>query len=274
MNHLSSKEVYEKVAEVGVHKTSARLKPMFFGAVLAGIFISLGAVGYLNVVPFFPPEFKGLAIFIGGIIYSIGIISVAFAGAELFTGNTLNSVGAFKGHYSKLAPIISNAWVLLGNLVGTLFMGLLMSVSHIHAWNDSTSSSHDYLTDIVVSRTEMFMFSSFDFPAWLGIFASAIVCNIIVALIVWMLYAGRTMSDKTLLMVIGIIAFVVSGSEHVVANGYYFSKYMFTEAMFNNAFSFEMLVAIGLNTIIVAIGNFIGGAFIIGGLYHIYHKED
>ncbi len=273
MIQLTSKEVYEKTALIGVSKTSNRLRSTLIGAILAGIFVSLGSIGYFNVVPFFPSEFKGLAIFIGGIIFSIGIIAVVFAGAELFTGNSLVSLGAFKGKYSTLVLIKNNVWVLIGNMIGTIFMGLLMSISHIGRWGSSAAYSHEYLSTVVEGKTSMFMFSDFHFAAWLGILAAAILCNIIVALIVWMSYAGKTMADKTLMMVVGIAVFVVSGYEHVVANGYYFAKYIFTEMIINNSFDFEMLFAMGINTIIVAIGNFIGGALVIGGLYHILHKD-
>ncbi len=273
MNQLTSKEIYEKTAGIGVYKTSNKLKHTLIGAILAGIFVSLGSIGYFNTVPFFPSEFKGLAVFIGGIVFSIGIIAVIFAGAELYTGNSLVSVGAFKGHYSKMILIKNNIWVLIGNLIGTASMGLLMSISHIGRWGDSAIKSHDYLSHVVIGKTEMFMYSNFDFDAWLGIFASAILCNIIVALIVWMSYAGKTMSDKTLMMVVGIAVFVVSGYEHVVANGYYFAKYIFTELLINGNFNFEIFVAMSISTIIVAIGNFVGGAIVIGGFYHLLHKD-
>ncbi len=273
MNQLTSKEIYEKTAGIGVYKTSNRLKSTIIGAILAGIFVSLGSIGYFNIVPFFPSEFKGLATFIGGIAFSIGIIAVIFAGAELYTGNSLVSIGAFKGHYSKMTLIKNNLWVLVGNLIGTIFMGILMSISHVGRWGESAIKSHHYLTNVVTSKTEMFMYSDFNFNAWLGILASAILCNIIVALIVWMSYAGKTMGDKTLMMVVGIAVFVVSGYEHVVANGYYFAKYIFTEFFMNGNFDFEMLVAMSISTVIVAIGNFIGGAIVIGGLYHLLHND-
>ncbi len=273
MQHLSSKEVYEKTIQIGIYKTSNPLKSTIIGAILAGIFVGLGSIGYFNVAPFFPSEFKGLAIFIGGIIFSIGIIAILYAGSELFTGNSLLSIAAFRGHYSKKILIKNNLWVLFGNLIGTTFMAIVMSISHIGRWSESSIKSHDYLSHVVISKTEMFMYSNFDYTAWIGIFAAAILCNIIVALVVWISYAGHTMSDKTLMMVIGIAVFVVSGYEHVVANGYYFGKYLFTEAFINHSFDIEILVAMGISTIIVGIGNFIGGAFILGGLYHLLHKD-
>ncbi len=273
MNQLTSKEVYEKTAAVGVSKTSNRLQKTLIGAILAGIFISLGSIGYFNIVPFFSADLKGLAIVLGGIAFSIGIIAVVFAGAELYTGNSLVAIGAFKGQYSVRDLVKNNFWVLVGNLIGTIFMGLLMSMSHIGRWGSSAITSHDYLSNVVTGKTSMFMFSGFEFSAWIGVFAAAILCNIIVALIVWMSYAGKTMGDKTLMMVVGIMVFVVSGYEHVVANGYYFAKYIFTELFMNNTFDFEILVAMGLNTIIVAVGNFVGGAIVISGLYHLLHRD-
>ncbi len=273
MQQLTSKEIYIKTAEVGILKTSSRLRPMFFGAVLAGIYISLGAIANLSVVPFFPAELRGLALFTGGILFSIAIMGIVFAGGELFNGNTLLAVGFFRGHYSKTAILKNNLWVLLGNLVGTTFMALLMSITHINRWTESSAHSHEYLSNIVSAKTEMFMYSSFDIPGWFAILSAAVLCNIIAVLVVWMVTGGKSMGDKPLIMIVGITVFVVSGYEHVVANGYFFAKVVLTDLFIYGIFNFELFVAMLLSTVIVAIGNFIGGGLVIGGLYHLVHKE-
>ena len=53
--------------------------------------------------------------------------------------------------------------------------------------------------------------------------------------------------------VIGIIAFVICGFDHIVANEFYFSIYSFI-----NGFEITML----LNLFVVLIGNITGGVFI------------
>ncbi len=272
MAQLSSKEIYYKTGEIGVGKTSKSTKSVFYSAILAGIFISLGCIAYYSVVPFFPDEFKGLGISIGGVLFSIGILLVLMAGADLYTGNALVAVGCYQKRYSIIKVIKNNLLVLGGNLTGTTLVAFLMTLSDFSP--KISAASNEALLHTVEKKIDPFMLTSLEMGPLIGIFASAILCNIIVAVIVWMSYAGENVADKALVSVIGIAVFVVSGYEHVVANGYYFSKYVFNELFIEgNLISVEVWIALFLSVVVVAIGNFIGGAIFIGGMYHKVHFE-
>lgn len=81
-------QVAERVRDVGVTKARLDLLTMFILAGLAGAFIGLGALFFIVTVT--DPSFGyGITRLIGGLAFSLGLILVIVAGAELFTGNNL-----------------------------------------------------------------------------------------------------------------------------------------------------------------------------------------
>lgn len=85
-------QIAERVCKIGLAKVTTPVPTMIALAVLAGAFISLGALFYAvtvttgrdgSTVPF------GLLRLAGGVAFSLGLILVVVGGAELFTGNNL-----------------------------------------------------------------------------------------------------------------------------------------------------------------------------------------
>src|SRR4029453_11178063 len=82
-------EMAARAEDVGVRKARLDAVSLFALGVLAGAFISLGAIFATTVsagtaeVPF------GLARILAGLAFSLGLILVIVGGAELFTGNPL-----------------------------------------------------------------------------------------------------------------------------------------------------------------------------------------
>jgi len=80
-------EMAVRAEDVGVRKARLDSVSLFVLGVLAGAFISLGAVAATTVaagdLPF------GVARLLSGIAFSLGLILIIVGGAELFTGNTL-----------------------------------------------------------------------------------------------------------------------------------------------------------------------------------------
>src|SRR3989338_4479892 len=84
----SPKEIASRVEKIGVGKANFNFWAKFTLAMLAGVFISFGAVLYTLVVHDSKLSF-GLTQLIGGLSFCLGLILVVVAGAELFTGNNL-----------------------------------------------------------------------------------------------------------------------------------------------------------------------------------------
>jgi formate/nitrite transporter FocA (FNT family) len=92
-------EVARTVAERGVAKANATIRTTFVLGVLAGAFIGLGAV-LSTVVATGSTLGYGPTKVLSGLAFSLGLILVVIAGAELFTGNNLITMSWVSGQIS------------------------------------------------------------------------------------------------------------------------------------------------------------------------------
>jgi formate/nitrite transporter FocA (FNT family) len=113
----SPEQVAERVESVGVKKANLPLLPMVALGVLAGGFIGLGAMFFTLVASDTDLTFA-VARVLGGVAFSLGLILVVVAGAELFTGNHL----LVMAWVARRIPASRLAWnlaiVYVSNLVG------------------------------------------------------------------------------------------------------------------------------------------------------------
>ncbi len=85
---FSPKEIAERVETVGVAKARLPLLSTIVLGVMAGAFIGFGALGFV-LVKSDPTLGFAAGQVVGGLAFSLGLILVVVAGAELFTGNNL-----------------------------------------------------------------------------------------------------------------------------------------------------------------------------------------
>jgi len=130
MDAFPPPEMAERMESVGVKKANLDFWSMFALAILAGAFIGLGAEFFTLVITNSNLGF-GLNKLVGGLAFSLGLILVIIAGAELFTGNNLIVV-AWVGGKLTLGQVVRN-WIIVyfGNLVGSLGTTMLMYNAHV-----------------------------------------------------------------------------------------------------------------------------------------------
>ena len=58
-------------------------------------------------------------------------------------------------------------------------------------------------------------------PDVVTLFFKGILCNVLVCLAVWLAYAGRSVTDKIVALILPVSAFIAAGFEHCVANMYF-----------------------------------------------------
>jgi formate/nitrite transporter len=97
-------------------------------------------------------------------------------------------------------------------------------------------------------------------------FFRGVLCNVLVCLAVWIAMAGRTVTDKILAIVFPITTFVAAGFEHSIANMYFISLGIFLNADIGMAEALRNLVP-------VTLGNLVGGAGMVGLVYHIIYRR-
>jgi len=81
-------EIAARVQEVGVSKARLPLLTLALLGVLAGVFVGLGALMFTLVASDASLGFAASRL-LGGLAFSLGLVLVSIAGAELFTGNNL-----------------------------------------------------------------------------------------------------------------------------------------------------------------------------------------
>lgn len=257
-------EMAARVRDVGVRKANLDLPSMLALAVLAGAFIGLGAcLSTLSLAGFDGPY--GLRRLLAGATFSLGLILVILAGAELFTGNNLVIMAWASRLVSTRALLGSWAFVYLGNFVGAAATAGLVFLSA--PW-----VTHQFQVDVVAVGTALAKCRiPFVEAFFLGVLANALVC-----LAVWLCFAARTAADKILCIVFPITAFVALGFEHSIANMYFLSMGLLLkiqpEVVAAGGWSRESLAALSLggalrNLVPVTLGNVVGGAGLVGGMY-------
>ena len=149
----------------------------------------------------------GLHRWLGGMAFSLGLVLVVIAGAELFTGNNLIIMAWADRKISSLALLHNWSLVYAGNFVGAMVAVALFYFSKSHSLGGGE------LAEFSITMTHAKL--ELDFSVAL---VRGILCNILVCLAVWLCAASHRVSGKILAILFAIPAFVALGFEHSVAN--------------------------------------------------------
>lgn len=277
---LLPQEMAARAEFLGVRKAEMPFLKMFMLSVLAGAFISLGAIFATTIaaggmavsgpdgsVMFNTGLPFGITRLLMGLAFCLGLILVVVGGAELFTGNNLIVMAWANGKVTGRALIRNWVIVYLGNFVGSIGTVALMFFTRQYTFGANAVGIA--ALNIGVAKVDI---------TFIQAIALGILCNALVCLAVWLTYSARSTMDKILAIIFPITAFVAVGFEHSIAN-MYFIPY----ALFIKYFDPEYVAAIGekvshldlltwpaflvKNLIPVTIGNIIGGAVLVAAVY-------
>lgn len=260
---FSPKEIAARVETVGVIKARLPLIPMLMLSVLAGAFIALGGLYFVIVKSDASLGFAARQV-LGGVTFSLGLILVIVAGAELFTGNNLLAMAWADGKISTRELLRNWAIVCGGNFIGAAGMALLVFLSH-HPDMNNGAIAHEYIR-IASAKVAM--------PFWTAFF-KGVLCNILVCMAVWMAFAGRSVVDKAVAIVFPISAFVAAGFEHSIANMFFIPLAMLLQRAGDSGVSSEAVTWAGFfgNLAPVLLGNIVGGSVLVGLVYHLIYRH-
>ena len=272
---MTPKEIVTATIETGIKKVKTKPLNQFILGILAGAFIAFASEGS-NMAAFnlfAKPETYGLGKAIAGVVFATGLMLVIIAGGELFTGNTLITIGVLEKKI-KLKDMLSNwFFVYLGNFVGAVFIAYMMNMSGL--FNSGDNMLGGITLKIAAYKTHLTFSQAF----YLGI-----MCNWLVCIAVWMSYGAKDIIGKCFAIFFPISLFITSGFEHSIANMYYIpagilakSNASWVEA---SGLTAEKLANLNWNTFItknlvpVTIGNIVGGVILVAGVYWFtYYKN-
>lgn len=265
LDALPPADVARKAASVGVAKARMPALDIFVLGVLAGAFIALGAAFATTVGSGGGDLPYGVTRLLVGLAFTLGLILVVVAGAELFTGNNL-IVMAWASRDVTTPQLLRN-WsiVYVGNFLGAFATAVLVYLGKQYTFGEGTVG----LTALSIASAK----TSLGFGQAIALGA---LCNALVCLAVWLTYGAHTTSDKIFAVIPPIAAFVALGFEHSVANMYFIPYALLVQSdevwvsSTSGASNFDELSWGGFladNLLPVTIGNVIGGGLMVGAVY-------
>lgn len=201
---------------------------LFIKAVLAGFSIGLGGTAFLRIKDMIPG-----GIIVGSVFFAIGLLVVCTHGFALYTGKACYALD------NKLSYLKDLAIIWLGNFIGAIILGLIENCTNICGSNGINIAANS----LVQAKLDSSYLSLF----WLGF-----LCNIFIYIAVRSYSKNPHELGKYLAILLGVSCFIISGTEHSVADMYYFavSGVVYTKPI-------ETLLVLT----VVTMGNFFGGIF-------------
>jgi len=188
----------------------------FFGAILAGMSIAIGGLVFLSV------DSKVL----GAALFTVGLFTVCTMGFNLFTGKVCYVFQNNK-EYAIALPII---WI--GNLAGTGLIALFATLTR----------NAPALTEKAAAMCETKLNDSLASLFFLGI-----LCNTLIYIAVEGYKNNPHEPGKYLALIFGVMVFILCGTEHCVADMFYF--------WMGGAFTGRGIVCL----LAITLGNAVGG---------------
>ncbi len=255
-------EIARRVENVGVAKARLPLLQTVMLGVLAGAFIGLGGLYYALVASDATLGFAASRL-LGGACFSMGLLFVVVAGAELFTGNNLLAMAWAAGRIST-GEVLRN-WLIVcaANFVGATGLALMVFLSG-HCELNGGAVGQAYLR-IAAGKAALDPLEAF---------MRGMLCNVLVCMALWMAMAGRSVVDRFVAIFLPISAFVAAGFEHSIANMYFFPLALLLKWNGAHLPAGADAVSVGAmfaNLGAVIAGNLVGGSVLVALVYWVIY---
>lgn len=246
-----TKQLVDYILQGNVKKANKTLLVTVLQGIIAGMYV---AVGGLNAIKLGANiEAAGIGDFLGAVLFPTGVIGILIVGAELFTSNCMSILGCYTGK-SKVSRVFRFLLiVLLSNIVGGIIIAIFTYTSSLFS-----EAAIELVNYKAVAKTTM---------PFVQLLSSSILCNIIVCSGICLSYLSKEEIAKIAVLMLTIAAFVVSGTEHVVANAYY----LFAGLLYGAEITFTGII---YNLAVAALGNFIGGGVIVTGMNYLIARDE
>lgn len=264
----SPQAIYEAQIAAAQKKAALPLGRMALLGILAGACIALGActsgMAAHGVADY------GLARFVAGAVFPVGLILIVLVGAELFTGNCLMEMAWAERKISTAHLLRNLSCVWLANFAGSVAVAALAWGSG--QWAASGHALGAYTIKVAAGKAAL---------APGAAFCSGVLCNVLVCFAILAAAGSKHAAGKAVAVWFPIMAFVTGGFEHSVANMYYLSAGLM--ALSDSACSAKA-AALGIdasaltaahaarNLLFATLGNVVGGMLCVGALWGSAHK--
>ena len=267
---LLPEEMAKRAEYIGMRKADMPLFRVFVLAILAGAFISLGAIFATTVAADGSLPY-GITRLLTGFVFCLGLILVVVGGAELFTGNNMIVMAWASGRVSGKALLRNWTIVYVGNFVGSFGTAVMMFFTKQYTFGSDSVGITALKT--AAAKCEL---------GFIQAIALGVLCNALVCLAVWLTYSAHSTIDKIAAIIFPITAFVAAGFEHSIANMYFISYGLlvkgfdpqFADSVADRVTNLDSLTwsAFLVNNLFpVTIGNIIGGSVLVAAVYWVVY---
>ncbi len=263
-------EIARKMVRIGEAKADLSISRMLLLGILAGVFIGFGSELAI-ITTYDMPKYLGVGFtkFMFGSVFSVGLMLVIIAGAELFTGNNLILIKVLS-HKCDLGKMFKSwFWVYIANFLGSLLLVWIMFGTGL--WK--TDNFAVGAKALIIAHEKLNL-------CWWEAFVRGIGCNWLVCLAIWIAVASKDIIGKIFGIYFPVMAFVASGFEHCVANMYFIPMGLLLKGnadVVNTAGLTGKLNNLTLqgffvsNLIPVTLGNIIGGSLCVAIVYWLIY---
>ena len=261
MDYIKPSDVVATMISAGATKGALSAKDLLIRGFLSGALL-----GYATSLAMISGIQTGVPL-VGALIFPVGFVMIVLLGLELATGSfALLPLAWREGKLGFGAMSANLGWVLLGNLIGSVFYGALLVVS-ITMMGHSADSSGLAAKLVLVAQAKTVGYAKFGFAGMTTVFVKAILCN-------WMVCLGVVMgmtSTSTLGKIAGawlpIFIFFAHGYEHSIVNMFIIPTGMMLGAKVSMADWWLW------NQIPVTLGNLVGGFLFTGLALYLTHGQ-
>jgi nitrite transporter NirC len=249
-------EAVNTLAEQAVAKLAGQRRSLlshFVRSMLAGMYVGAAIVLIFTIGGSLSKEAPGAVRLAMGVCFGGALTMVIFAGSELFTGsNLVLTLGVFT-RKARWSDLVSNwVWTWIGNLVGSILLAYMVIRTGLFD-ADAFPAINEFVLKLVKTKMNL--------PPE-QLFWRAVLANWLVCLGVWMAARIKSEAARVLMIWWCMFTFITSGFEHSIAN----MCGLMLGVLLPHSEGIS-LAGYGYNLGLSTLGNIVGGAVFVAGLY-------
>lgn len=264
MDYVVPARLMDELTASGAKKGHLDARTLVLKGFLSGVLLAYATALAFKVSDGFAP---GASALVAGLLFPVGFAMIVLLGLELVTGNfALLPIALLRGQATVRGVLHNWSWVLLGNLLGSLFVGLLLAVALTEGFLQPSGALGNRLIAVAQSKTHVYAHAGT--RGWLTAFTKGLLCNWMVAMGSVLGYSSRSTAGKIAAIWLPITTFFALALEHSVVN-----LFVIPSAMMLGA-DITFREWLWWNQLPVTLGNILGGALFTGLLLHLIHPRE
>jgi formate/nitrite transporter len=262
MDYVVPAGVVSDAVNAAVKKSTLSVGDMLIRGALSGAFL-----GYATSLVFTALS-QGLPGLVGAIIFPVGFVILVLLGLELATGNfALLAAGWMDQRISGVALMRNWIWVLIGNLLGSVFYAVLFYLAITNFGTNNGGALAEVVRQTALKKTTGY--AVLGMSGWGTAFVKAMLCNWMVTVGAILAFTSRSTIGKIVAMWLPITIFFAHGYEHSIVKMFVIPAGMFLGA------PVSMKQWWWWNQIPVTLGNIVAGALFTGiALWYTYGRKE